>query len=436
MPAVVRLLLPCLVAAAPLAAQARVAPAEQRIAAAIQRAVPDALRLLERAVNINSGSMNLAGVREVGRVFAPEFEALGFTTRWVDGAAWGRAGHLVAERGGRGTGPKVLFIGHLDTVFDPESPFQRFERLSDSTARGPGITDMKGGNVVMLLALRGLRAAGLLDGLQVMVVLTGDEENSGRPFALSRADLVAAAEWADIAIGFEDGAGDPRSAVVARRGYTDWTLRTSGRPFHSSQIFRSDVGSGAVYEAARILTAWHDSLSAEPFLTFNPGVILGGTTITLDGPQARGTAFGRPNVVAESAVVAGDLRTLTLEQRERAKAAMLAIASRHRPQTSATLTFTDGFPPQAPSEGNRRLLALYDEVSRALGHGGVAAVDPARAGAADIAFTSGLVDMALDGIGLMGSGGHTVLETADLRTLPSQAARIAVTLARMSRAAP
>ena len=331
--------------------------------------------------------------------------------------------------------PRLLLIGHLDTVFEKDGPFQRFERLSDSTARGPGVIDMKGGNVVMLLALGALSDAALLDGLEVTAILTGDEEKSGEPLELARQDLIEAADQADVAIGFEDGAGDPRTAVVSRRGSSGWVLNVHGEPAHSSQIFRGDVGSGAIYEAARILAAFHDTLSREPLLTANPGAIVGGTAVTFDEDASRGSAFGRNNVIAESTVVSGDLRPLSIEQRERAKDTMRRIAAASPPHARATISFDDGYPPLAPSDGNRRLLALYDAASRDLGFGPVEAVDPRRAGAADVSFTEGRVKMALDGIGLMGSGGHTVLETADLRTLPSQAKRAAVLLARLSREA-
>ena len=405
---------------------------ERRIVAAVDRGAPAALDLLQRAVDINSGTMNLDGVRAVGRLFAPEFEKLGFTTEWIDGASWGRAGHLVARRAGRDGAPKVLLIGHLDTVFERDTAFQKFERLTGDAARGPGICDMKGGDVIMLLALQALKEAGVLDRLAFVAVLTGDEEDSGSPIALARRHLVQAAEWADVAIGFEDGAGDPRTAVIARRGSSSWRLRATGHPAHSSQIFRADIGSGAIYEAARILAAFHDALSSEAYLTVNPGTALGGTAVTFDPDENRGTAFGKTNVVAESAVVAGDLRALSLEQRERAKEAMRRIVAAHLPQTSAEILFEDSYPPFAPSEGNRRLLALYDRASRDLGFGEVAAVDPSRAGAADVSFTETLVEMAIDGIGQMGDGGHTDKETADLRTLPSQAKRAAVTLLRLA----
>jgi glutamate carboxypeptidase len=405
---------------------------ERRIAAAVERHQPRSLALLERAVNINSGTMNFEGVRAVASLFQPEFEAIGFTARWVEGAAWGRAGHLLAERIGRRAGPRVLLIGHLDTVFERESPFQRFERLSDSTARGPGVIDMKGGDVVMLLALRALADAGALDRLSFRVVLTGDEEKAGLPHALSRHDLQEAADWADLAIGFEDGAGDPRTAVIARRGASSWRLRTAGQPAHSSQVFRPEVGDGAIYEAARILDAFRDSLSRQPLLTANPGVILGGTTVSHDQERSRGTAFGKDNVVAESTVVAGDLRAISLPQREAAKATMRQIVAAHRPRTRAEIEFEDGYPPLAPSAGNRRLLATFDRASRDLGLGPVVEVDPARAGAADVSFAEGRVEQALDGVGLMGTGGHTTAETADLRWLAGNAKRMAVTLLRVA----
>lgn len=415
----------------PLSAQ--LSRTERHIADAVDAGRPAALALLERAVNINSGTQNFVGVRAVGDLFAAEYQRLGFTTRWIEGAAFHRAGHLVAEWRGNGQGPRVLLIGHLDTVFEEDSPFQRWVRVNDSTAHGPGAMDMKGGDVIMLLMLKALRQAGVLDHLQVTVMLMGDEEDTGNPAALARADLVAAADSADIAIGFEDGDGDLRTAVVGRRGWTSWTLATTGQAAHSSQIFKPEVGSGAIYEAARILSAWHDSLAGEPNLTFNPGVIVGGTRITYDDQETRGSAFGKPNVVADSVVTTGDLRTLTLGQRDSAVERMQRIAARHYPRTDATVTFAHSSPPFAPTEGNRRLLAMVDQASRDLGYGPVGPVDPANAGGADISHVAGRVEMALDGVGMMGTGGHTVNETADLRALTIQAKRVGVVLSRLAR---
>lgn len=389
-----------------------------------------ALALLISVVNMNSGSLNLAGVRKVGDVFRAQYDSLGFTTHWVDGSAFQRAGHLIAEH--PGPGPKLLLIGHLDTVFEPDSPFQQFRMLNDSTATGPGVIDMKGGDVIALYALSALKQAGLLDRMNVTVVYNGDEEESGTPLSLARKSLIDAAKGATAALGFEDAAGDPRTAVISRRGDDGWTLRTTGVPAHSSQIFTPDVGAGAIYEAARILDQFYQKLSHEQYLTFNPGFALGGTDVRPDTSGTEGSAAGKTNVVAKEMFISGDLRTLTPEQLASSRETMREIVANHLPHTTAEIKFEDGYPPMAPTDGNRKLLSIYDRVSRDLGFGPVVAVDPSRAGAADISFVANLVPMAIDGLGLSGHDDHTVNETADLRMLPVVTKRVAVLLYRLS----
>jgi glutamate carboxypeptidase len=390
----------------------------------------EALALLERIVNINSGTMNLAGVRSVADVLRPQLESLGFKTRWVDGAGFKRAGHLIAEH--PGPGPKILLIGHLDTVFEPSSPFQKFIRLNDSTATGPGVIDMKGGDVVMLFALRALKDAGQLEKMNVTAVFDGDEEDAGRPLADSRHALTAAAAGASAAIGFEDGAGDPKSAVISRRSATEWTLTTTGYPGHASQIFHDDIGSGAIFEMSRILTEFYQRLSREPYLAFSPGLALGGTLVNVDSTNTAGSASGKNNVIAGKMTVTGDMRTLSPEQLAKTERAMREIVSHHLPKTGGEITFDDGYPPMAPTDGNRRILSMYDQASRDLGLGAVAAVDPSKAGAADVAFIAGSVPMVIDGIGLSGHDDHSEKETADLRMLPSQTKRAALLMLRLS----
>lgn len=399
-------------------------PQEQAIAAAVVAREPQALALLEQAVNINSGTKNLEGVQAVGRVFDSAFTELGFATRWIEGAGFDRAGHLVASYGN--AGPRLLLIGHLDTVFAADSAFQAWERIDEHHVRGPGITDMKGGNVVMILALTALKDAGLLDTVQVRVVLTGDEESRGRPMDIANRALIDAAVWADYAIGFEDGDGDPATAVVSRRSAGNWTLEVVGKPAHSSQIFRNDIGYGAIFETARILNTWRASLATVPNLTFNPGRIIGGTQISVDASGDRGTAFGKNNVIPETALVSGGIRADSPLQLDRAIQQMTKIASQSLPYTKANLTFTPGYPPMARTQGNLDLLARYTAISQALGYGEVLPVDPRRAGAADISFAAEHVRGAIDGLGLMGAGGHTIEETADIRTLKQQAQRAAL----------
>jgi len=398
-------------------------PIEGRILDYIDSTTEEAIALLEQVVNINSGTMNQEGVRAVGQVFRSELDALGFQTRWISMDRVDRAGHLIAERSGN-RGKSLLLIGHLDTVFEKDSPFQRFER-SGTIAKGPGVEDMKGGNVVILYALKALQVVGALEDTSITVFLTGDEEDTGDPLSLSRRDLLDAARRNSVALGFEGGVGGIGTATVARRGFTGWELRVTGRPGHSSLIFQEDFGSGAIYEASRILKNFYDELRGEEYLTFSPGIILGGTTAQYDPVQSRGDAFGKTNVIPETVVVAGDLRFISEEQRERAKTRMRAIAARSLPHTSATVSFQDSYPAMSPTPGNYELLRQLDQVSRSLGYGPVEAVDPGQRGAADVSFVAPYLD-ALDGLGVVGSGGHTVEESVDLSSLPLMAKRAAI----------
>ena len=419
-----------LLAAVPLSAQALDAN-EQAIVQFVDSHADEAVEFLERLVNINSGTMNPDGVREVGAAFAAEFDALGFTTRWISmPEEMNRAGHFFAERTGD-RGKRVLLIGHLDTVFETDSPFQRFVRKGD-IAKGPGTEDMKGGDVVVLYALKALQAAGVLDGGQIIVAFTGDEENTGDPLSVARADLIAAAQRSDVALGFEGGVGGMNTATIARRGFTGWTLEVEGVRGHSSLIFNDQFGSGAIFETARILNAFHEELAGEEYLTFGAGIVLGGTDVQYDAEQTRGTAFGKTNVIPQTVTVAGDLRTLTIEQRDRTKARMREIVEQHLPKTSATITFRDSYPPMAPTAGNRALFDALDQVSQDLGLGPMEMVDPGKRGAADVSFVAPYVD-GLDGLGLVGDGGHTPQELVYLVSLPIVTKRAAILIYRLTR---
>jgi glutamate carboxypeptidase len=428
----------CSIFAAALAVTLAVTPAfaaptskERALAAAVQRQQDDAVRLLEQVVNINSGTMNFKGVRAVADVFEPRFKALGFRTRWEDGMPYARAGHLIAERDGRG--PHVLLIAHLDTVFELDSPFQRFERVDANIARGPGTSDMKGGIVVALAALTALRDNRALDDLKVTIVMHGDEEDAGAPLDLARATLINAAKAADIAIGLENAADDPKTAVTGRRSSSRWELQVSGTTAHSSRIFSDEVGAGAAYELARILNGFYTQLRGDEFLTFSPGLLVAGAQVDFQGEPLQAKTSGKDNIIVPLARASGDLRAISLEQIRQTKDHMQRIVAANLPHTSARIEFFDSYPPMTPTEGNKRLLGSYDEVSRDLGFGAVTAVNPRRAGAADVSFAADHVEMAIDGLGLLGGNAHTPQEFADLRTLQIQAQRLAVLLHRLGK---
>lgn len=406
---------------------------EKKIITSVDQHTESAIELLKKAVNINSGTMNFPGVIKVGELFKAELDLLGFQTELTNGEAYGRAGHLIAKREGK-KGPKFLLIGHLDTVFELDSPFQEYSMLDDNMMKGPGVADMKGGDVIIILAMKALKDAGVLDDMSIEIIMTGDEEKSGEPIELSKKDLIDGAKRADIALGFENGDNNPKTIVVSRRGSSDWQLKVTGKPAHSSQVFTSDIGVGAIYEASRILNEFYVQLSKEQDLTFNPGFIIGGTDLDLNEDLTGGTAFGKDNVVAQQAIVHGDIRATSPEQLEKAHKIMNQIVANNYPNTSAELVFNaNGYPPLALTEGNSKLLKFYNGVSQDLGFGPVEAVNPRNAGAADISFTSGHVGMALDGLGLTGgSGDHTIEEVGDLRTVATQAKITAVMMYRLT----
>jgi glutamate carboxypeptidase len=422
-----------LLSPSPAPAQERAAD-EERIVRYVEEHTERTIDLLERTVNVNSGTLNLEGNREVARIMEPEFEKLGFEVRWVElPPETGRSGHLIAERRGD-RGKRLLLIGHLDTVFEEDHPFQRFERDGDF-ARGPGVIDMKGGNAVIVLALAALHHAGALEGTTVTVVLTGDEEAPGRPLEVSRRDLWDAADRSDIALGFEAGSvvDGVDHAVIVRRSSSGWRLEVEATGAHSSTVFRDEVGAGAIYEASRILNTWYGELRGEENLTFNVGLLVGGEEVRYDAAEGVGRASGKTNIIPQQVTAVGDIRTITDEQLERTRDRMRHVVERGLPGTRATIEFTDGYPSMPPTDANYELLAQYDRVSRELGYGPVEPFDPGARGAADIAFVSHLVEAGLDGLGPSGSGGHTVDETIDLRTIPKAAARAAVLMYRLTR---
>ena len=401
---------------------------EKKIIKSIEVNNTEAIQFLEQVVNINSGTMNHEGVKNVGIVFKDAYDDINFETRWIDMSEVNRSGHLFAETSGN-KGKKILLIGHLDTVFEDDSPFQQFEQVNDSTAKAPGGNDMKGGDVIMLYALKALSQNGLLDDAQVIVAYTGDEEDTGKPLSISRYDLIEAAKRSDIALGFETSTGF-NYATVARRGASGWKVEVTGKRAHSSGIFSENTGAGAIFEMSRILNEFYNEVKGEDYLTFNPGVLLGGTTISLDEAHSKGTAFGKDNVVAQTAIVEGGLRFISEEQKERARSKMRTIVSNNLPQTSAKISFTDSYPAMSPTEGNNYLLKILNQVSIDLKQGGVEAYDPGKRGAADTSFVAEYVDC-LDGLGTMGSGAHTPSETVNLKTFEELTKRTAILIYRL-----
>jgi glutamate carboxypeptidase len=416
---------------------------EQQMVASVEAHDTDDRALLKQIVDINSGTMHLAGVEAVKDILAPKFQALGFQVRWVPmQMLTSRAGDLVAEHacplGAGKCGKRLLLIGHMDTVFEPSSSFQKYAIVPNTdgdVATGPGIADMKGGLVIMLSALRAMQEAGALEKTEIRIVLSGDEERFGAPVELARRDLIAAAKESDVAMEFEpsgrvNGPQSQDTVSIGRRSSTTWHLETTGLSGHSSQIFGERLGYGAIYEQARILDAFRRELP-ESGLTYNVGLILGGATAEINAEATGGSATGKANVVAPAAIATGDLRTLNDEQTQRVEAKMRAIVADHLPKTSAKITFDEGYPAMARTPAGEALLHQWSQISTALGLGPVAEGGPMSRGAGDIAFAAPYV-AGLVGVGMLGEGYHAEGETAYLDSLAKQAKRDAILMERLS----
>jgi glutamate carboxypeptidase len=416
-------------------ASAQLTAAEQKMQQSIDAEQDRTVGMLERWVNQNSGTMNFAGVEAVGRMLRAELEPIGFKVDWVSMKAAGRSGHIVARHKGSGRGKRMLLIGHLDTVFEPDSPFQRWERRGN-LGIGPGSGDDKGGMAVMVAALRAMQAAGTLKPADITIVLTGDEEDGGDPIAVTREPLIDAGKWAEVALDFEGlsqeaGPNGVRDmGAIARRSSDSWTLIASAPTGHSSGIFTD--GNGAIYELTRILDAFRRELR-EDKLTYSVGLVGGGATAELDKDRIRMAATGKTNIIPSSAIARGDLRAISPDQIARTKAKMQAIVAQHLPGTTAVLSFDPGgYPSMPPTEGNRALLAKLNRVNADMGLAQMGETDPEKRGAGDIAFVAADTD-GLVGMGPAGAGSHAPGESVDIASIFRQAKRAAVLMSRLAK---
>lgn len=396
----------------------------------IEAEMPETIGLLKESVNVNSGTFNIEGIKKTGDIYRKELEAIGFKVEWIPVPdSIKRAGHLVATRKGK-KGKKLFLIGHLDTVFEPDMPANPFTLLNDSTATGQGINDMKGGDVLVIAALKALYKEGLLEDVSITIYFTGDEENAGHPRTVSRGDFIERAKQHDIALGFE-GASGLNTVATARRGASEWRLEVEGRQAHSSGVFGA-AGNGSIYEASRIINEFREKLGKEQYLTFNPGLFIGGSEVNYNIAEQKGEVSGKTNIISPKTVVIGDLRFLSEAQKEKARETMRQIVSNNLPGTKATISFRDGIPSMPPTPGNEALVKIVSDVSLSLGYGEVKAGNPGSRGAGDISYVADYLDC-IDGLGVSGRGAHAPGETINLYEFPKLIKRAALLIYRLTR---
>jgi glutamate carboxypeptidase len=402
---------------------------EEKILAQVEKNMPAMTTLLKNSVNINSGTFNIKGVRAVGEMYATELKNLGFTIEWVvlpDSLK--RAPHLVATRKGK-KGKKLFLIGHLDTVFEPDMPPNPYQQLTDSTATGQGVNDMKGGDIMIIGSLKALKELNLLDDATITVYMTSDEENAGEPRSISRGDFIERAKQHDIALAYEGG--NLSTVATARRGASGWQLEVTGKQGHSSGVFSSN-NLGSIYEASRIVNTFRETFVKEEFLSINPGLFIGGSEVNANWEKQLGNASGKTNIISPRTIVIGDLRFLTEEQKNKAREKMSDIVSKSLAGTKATIRFMDGIPSMAPTAGNEALARQLSSISEAMGIGKVVPGNAGSRGAGDISYVAAYVDC-LDGLGASGRGAHAPGEIINLKEFPMLMKRNALFLYRLTR---
>jgi glutamate carboxypeptidase len=264
------------------------------------------------------------------------------------------------------------------------------------------------------------------------VFMTGDEEDAGRPLAISRRDLVAEGAKADAALDFEDLAQENGTDMgsTARRSAGSWTLTVTGRSAHSAGVGPGDYG--AIYELARIVDQFRRELP-EDKLTYNVGLVGGGQTAILGPDKIRLSATGKTNIIAAVAVARGDLRAISQDQIDRTEAKMRAIVAQTLAGSHAEISFDpDIYPPMPPTAGNRAILAELNGVNRDMGLAEMGELDASKRGAGDISFVASEVD-GLAGLGPASSGSHTATETVDIPSIFKEAKRSAILMSRLAR---
>jgi len=375
------------------------------------RRYDDYIEALEELVNIDSGSFTPEGVNRVADRCEARFRAHGWTVERIShrpAEGEPQLGDLLIGRLEGSGGPRVLMIGHMDTVFDPGTAAERPFRIADGRATGPGVSDMKGGLLLGFVAVEVLQEAGF-GGFGRITYVNNPDEEIGSPF--SRAYIAELAKEADVALVLESGR-ENGDVVSARKGVSDYTIEILGRAAHAG--VEPERGRSAILEAAHKTIALQALNGRWPGVTVNVGVIRGGT---------------RTNVVPERCVLEVDVRSPQEETLRAAEAEVERIATEHTvPDVTARAIGRAWHRPMEKKEGGARLAALAAAVAADLGF---ELHDAATGGASDANTTSAAGVPTLDGLGPVGGDDHGPREWIDLSSVVPRIALLAGLVSRL-----
>ncbi|MFK7865074.1 MAG: M20 family metallopeptidase [Pseudohongiellaceae bacterium] len=402
--------------------EAAITPDEQAMIGWLDNEEEPMISLLETLTNVNSGTLNKAGVDETGRLLSQELAALGFGVSTLPGDLIDMPScpgsdysidvtdHVLAQKSG--SGKRLLLIGHMDTVFPPNSPFQRFSRSGD-TMYGPGVADMKGGMVVMIYALKALQEAGELDDLAITILLNSDEEIGSLS---SRKYIEEQAAKHDYGLVYESSGAN--NMVRSRKGLGQSRFVVNGRASHAGGAHQ--LGRSAIKELAYKIVEIEQITDYESGVTVNVGVINGG--------EAR-------NTVAPCAEALIDLRYPTpeqgiaaAEQFERIFDSVLSYPVDSGEITTSSMTNLHR-PPKIPTAESDELLDRTIAIGRLLGQT-LGVTD--SGGGTDGSLTQAIGLPTLDSLGVSGTGAHSDREEARVSSLIERAKLSAVLIHRLA----
>jgi glutamate carboxypeptidase len=365
---------------------------------------------LEQMVNIDCGSYTVAGVNEIADLCEARLRERGFTVdRRSHAPASGepQLGDLVIGVLEGGGGPNVLLVGHMDTVFDEGTVAERPFRIEGDIARGPGVSDMKGGLLTGFHAVEVLQEAGF-DAFGRITYVCNPDEEIGSPMSGRVIHELAPAH--DVAFVLE-GARANGDIVSARKGVTDYMIEFTGRAAHAG--VEPEKGANAVLAAANATVALQGLNGRWPRVTVNVGVARGGT---------------RTNVVAERCVLQVDLRSPELVTLEQAEAEIERLCADHGVEGVTARVEGNGWHrPMEKKQGGARLAALAIEIAGELGF---ELRDAATGGASDANTTSAAGTPTIDGLGPIGGDDHAPAEWLDLTSVVPRVALLAGLITR------
>ena len=420
-----------------VAASAPLSPQETQLLVTMNNNLPQQLQLTSDLVKINTSTSNVENINQLNNIIDSKLKPLGFSMRQIFfQASQPRAPHLYEEHLLNSANPKILIIGHTDIAYTPS--FQPTFSESGGILYGTGIVDDKSGIAMALTALSVLNQEGILANMNIGLFLTSDEEDLVDN-EISRAEMKKITQKYDYVLELEPARSEALAGINSR-GDGSWVWLVKATQGHSSRITTPEIGYGAIFEFSRVINEVRNKLDWGNGVTFNVGLVSGGTSTNYNSSTYTATSEGKTNAVPSILEARGDLRYMNIPQRDSCISLIKNIInSGSLPGTNAdnaqNFVFTEDKPAFPLLEGNKELLAKYSQVSQDLGGPVVTASDPKIGGGSDISFVADQAKIGgITSMGASGTGAHAGdSEQITLNNLKTSSNRFLLFLYRLTK---